>query len=97
MKAIFGLFATLLLILALLLGIAVGVGLLLEWLLAVERSFAILIGVIATTVSVHFLLRVLGAEPSLETAERADAELPEVLLGPPPSWRRRPRKPKRPR
>jgi hypothetical protein len=90
MIAFFGLVGMFLLVLTLLLGIGIGVGLLLEWLLAIERGFAVLIGVVATTVAVHLLMRFLSAVGTSE-----EDELPEVMFVPPQSWRPRKRTPKR--
>jgi hypothetical protein len=90
MTAILGLVGLFLLVLTLLLGVGIGVGLLLEWLLAIERGFAVLIGVVATTVAAHFLTRFLSAVGVSE-----EDELPEVMFVPPQSWRPRKRTPKR--
>jgi hypothetical protein len=86
------------LIKGLLLGIGIGVGFLLTWLLpALDFSVAILIGVLATGISLHFFgifLRTdLGVrDPSPELDEAQMREVIDIIAATSPPGRRRSRK-----
>jgi hypothetical protein len=86
------------LIKGLLLGIGIGVGFLLTWLLpALDFSVAILIGVLATGISLHFFGNFLKAErgvadPSPEPDEAEVLDVIDIIAATSPPGRRRSRK-----
>ena len=74
------LFAPFLVILVILVGLALGLGLLLNWLFpAVDLGIGILIGLLATAMSIHFGARLIGflpfvPEEALEEYEEIERE-----------------------
>jgi hypothetical protein len=93
MNVLLGVLMVLVPITALLLGLGVGIGLVLEWLLAVERGMAVLLGVLSTAFAAHLLMQVLSQTPIFEVSEEAGNQGREESFVPPA--RRRTHKPKR--
>src|SRR5438045_3415211 len=79
---------------ALLLAVAIGVGFLLHWIIpAVDLGMAILIGLVATGLTVHFYSRLAGllSEAALPEAEDyPDPEMIARIINPPRKWQRVP-------
>ena len=79
----------------LLLAVGIGIGFLLHWLIpAIELGMGVLIGVVATGISVYFFARMMNT-PEVISDEGIDAELPPritYLIDPMPAPRRRKRR-----
>jgi cytochrome c biogenesis protein CcdA len=95
MKMIFVILALIALVLTVFLGVGTGLGLILEWLWGMERSVAILTGVVALAFSTHLLIKFVrwtASEPEFKYPEVESDDFTIVSVRP---VRSRKKKPKR--
>ena len=94
MKVLIVIFLLWMFMLTLLLGVAVGVGLFLEWLLGVDRGSAVVVGIVSITCATYLLMRLMSLAMSSQEAKLSEDELTEDFFFSPKKLRYRTRKSK---
>src|SRR5262245_37948547 len=85
MRISFGLLAIYLLIKAFLLAVAIGLGFLLRWIIpALDLGISILIGLLATGLTIHYITRISSMANDLATEDLDSDDLPPITIIAPP-------------